>query len=101
MNICPGNADFVDLIQHKVQSSDIQQFKGADNEVVAFMQTDSMLTIEDMTVIRHKQCELAFGGGGSRCQVCTSYRSNLFAIRTRLQRRSADSSPPSIYTPNM
>uniref|UniRef100_A0A7M6DPD0 Uncharacterized protein n=1 Tax=Clytia hemisphaerica TaxID=252671 RepID=A0A7M6DPD0_9CNID len=100
LNICPGNTDFVDLIQHKLRSSGIQQFKGADKEVIAFMQTESMLTIEDMTVIRHKQCELAFSGSGSRCQVCTSYRSNLFAMRTRIQRRSADKSPPSIFTPD-
>ena len=76
-------------------------FKSNNNEVISFMETGSMLTIEDMTVVRHKDCELVIREDGSRCKVCKSYRSNLFAIRTSIQKKNnADKSQPSIYTPD-
>ena len=87
LNICAGNDDFTDLIEHKVKFSGIEHFKSNNGEVAAFIETETMQSFDDFKVIRHKQCELAklvFTEDVKRCQVCSSYRSTCFFISIAL-----------------
>lgn len=99
LKICKGNSDFKDLIDYKLNFSGVEHFKGNDEEISGFIQTRDMKSFDDLKVIRHTNCELAFRGHGERCKICTKYRANLFAIRTRINQKDV-SGPSSLFSPD-
>ena len=81
-NICCGNPDFKDLVTWKIHPENFQSANGAD---IGIIQTKCLESWDDMTIIRHKDCAILCQGIKIRCQVCESYRTSLFAMRSRIK----------------
>ena len=82
------NDDFPDLIGTKLEHISPNNFQSLSKEDVGLIQTNSLSSWNDFSVIRHVNCELLIGQQVQRCQSCTGYRKTLHAMRSRTEEMS-------------
>ncbi|XP_066910451.1 uncharacterized protein [Clytia hemisphaerica] len=94
--LCPGNEDFKNLIDEKINSKECS-FKDKENNIKATIENASLSGVEDLKTIRVKDCELLVRNDVSRCEPCIKYRHYLHNI---VYRRSVSPELPSKFTAN-
>ena len=82
--ICCGNDDFDELIDYRL-GSDLC-FKNNKNEIVANIQTGFESIANSKKVIRTVGCQYLVPNTKPRCDSCTSYRSTLRTLQTRVDK---------------
>lgn len=84
-NICPGNTEYADVLQRRVDFR--EPFAGDNNERTAYVESTNgftKLVKEEFNVIRHVNCSYLVTSN-QMCEKCKSYKKVLSTYRHRTQ----------------
>ena len=81
--VCPGNDDYVDLIDKKMEMGSNLEFLSKNKEVKAYIENKTFVNIKDCKTIRVVNCSLIIINNSLQCDNCTAYRPTLTVMRSR------------------
>ena len=83
--ICIGNPDFQDLLQKRINISNIEEFKDKDGADKAHFQSEQFVGLSKFTTIRHVDCIFFASPGQRKCKPCLEYYSTLKTLSWRMK----------------